>query len=91
MLYLWHPAVGLWAGELCRQGLSPRTPTQQGPGAVSDHSTEWPAATGAQLNMAVAGASRQAAAQVSRDARGSGACVGECWGGNADRPLPYGW
>ena len=80
MLYLWHPAVGFWARELCQQGLGPRTPTQQGPGAVSDHGTEWPAATGAQLNMAVAGVSRQAAAQVSRDAQGSGACAGECSG-----------
>lgn len=88
-LYLWHPAVGLWAREPCRQGPGPSTPTQPGPGAVSDHSAEWPAAIGAQLNMAVAGASRQAAAQVSRDARGSSARAGDrVQGGSAHQAPP---
>lgn len=88
-LYLWHPAGGPWAREPCRQGPGPSTPTQPGPGAVSDHSAEWPAATGAQLNMAVAGVSRQAAAQVSRDAQGSSARAGErVQGGSALQAPP---
>lgn len=40
LLYLWHPAVGLWAREQCRQRPGPSTPTQLGPGAVSDRSAE---------------------------------------------------
>lgn len=33
--YLWHSAVGLWAGEPCWQGPGLRTLTQLGPGVVT--------------------------------------------------------
>lgn len=50
LIYLWHPAVDLWARKLSGRG-QPFDPLPQ-PGTKPETVAEWPAAAGAQLHRA---------------------------------------